>query len=335
MLAWGDDLGMFRKGSYRHKIVEGLRVLPQDNVAKFMKIFGADDGSKTVFEVVRDIPNRDLKNALVIVERSEEKHRKQIQAAAKKYIDDINRAGGDPTFAENLSAVKASVEIAGTDAKNIGHVVTTMNEMSHEIILGAVDDLIKKKSPKNLSWEPTPEEIENFIKSMKNSGDITPNLKELAVSPDGKIGFYGTPPIYTFGNPPKMLSYEFKMARAKISDELDVLKAITMRPGWMDDAPVIPLQRFDDAKGVLYRIPAVERYIPAEVAVIPDIGAIVFRWQSNEKWARVTFGATNVPGLHVVEYGNNRIGQDHEEKFSELSDVTMFVLVKLLDRMYT
>lgn len=319
---------VFRKGSYRHKIIEGLRVLPQNDIAKFMKIFGADDGSKTVFEVVRDIPDSDLKNTLAIVERSEVKHRKRIQAAAKKYIEDVNKATPPITTAENRQAIyrAANSVLPDGDQSSKTKIVGMMNEMSHEIILGAVDDLIEQKKPKNLSWTPSPDEIERFIESMKKNS-LT-DLSELTyVDNPGKIGFYGKEPISN-------LSYEFKMARAKIADELDMLKGMTRIAGWIDDAPAIDRERFNNAKDVLYRIPAQERYLPAEVTVIPDIGAIVFRWMSGKKGVRVTFGTTNVPGLHLVEYWNNVLGQDHEEKFSELSDVTMHVLTKLLDRMY-
>lgn len=346
-------MSVFRKGSYRYKIVEGLRVLPQDNVAKFVQIFGSG-ASQTIAEVVTGIPDKELKNALAIVERTEERLRKQIQAAAKKYIDDVNRAAPPITSNENKRAIydAANAVLPNGDKSGVIEIVELMGKMSREIILGTVDDLIKRKSPTNLPYNLTPEEIERFISGMKEGIDPNTGVKV------SKIGFFNEPVNYGNTSPmsdlvlrsdgsdashkieiprtsPK-ISPEFAKARSALAAELVDLQNLTSHTGWFDeDTPAIPVGLLMEAQRILYGLPIQDRYLPKSVSVAPYKSTVVFSWSANKKSVKVTIGGTDVPGLHYIEYVNKAMPQDHDERFSELSDVTMFVLIKFLDRMFT
>jgi len=337
----------FRKGSTRHKILEGLRELNGNSILKFMKIFGSQDPHvhQTVHEVIAAIPRNRLAEALVVVERRVKKiDRTAIQNAAKLYIERVNHEG--LAHEENRDAIKEStVTLLPTNKRDIVNIVEAMGKMSHEIILSGIDTLIAGKGGNtHEKWDVTPEEIEKFMSSMREGVDPVTGIKV------SKIGFFKEAPKYGVITPvddlvlrsdgtspvlPETDFHEFEQARGALLEEVYALAAATRDTGWFDDdTPGIPKEKFSRAIEFLFMLPEGRflGYLPHGVTASPD-GVVTFWWKNFKK--KVTFAITNYANFSwQLKYTGN-IPQDTHDRFCMLTREGIEYLIIDLKKMYS
>lgn len=344
----------FRKGSTRHKILEGLRELKMDAVLKFMKLYGESDpnnptATQTVHEVIAGIPRNRLDEALVVVERSAKKvDRAAIQNAAKLYIERTNKE--NITAEEYRDAVKESTaKILPPGKQGIANTVEAMGKMSREIILSGIDTVINGKGQNtytNGRWNVTPEEIEKFLSAMRE-GKISSfeNLAEYNVTtPTSDLVFRNAPeyledveidPAIKIPVPEKDFP-EFIRIREAMLAEVYTLAGLTRDAGWLEeDTPGIPKEKFSRAIEFLYMIPEgheTQYWLPHGITASPD-GVISFWWKHHRK--TVTFALTNFGNdTWLLEYQGN-FPQDNNDRFLTLRPGAIEYLVIELKKMYS
>lgn len=337
----------FKKGSTRHKILEGLRELKHDSVMKFLKIYGSQDLaiSQTVHEVIAAIPREKLANALRVVENSvkrQTENRAAIQEAAKLYIEKTNKE--NLSGLENREAIReATARILPVTARNdISSIAEAMGKMSKEIILSGIDTVIKGKEYSTYGkWDVSPKEIEKFMSAVR--GGLDPVTGEKV----SKIGFFGNPANYgvvtrvsdlvlrSDGIPPEKDFHEYRGYREALLAEVNMLAGLTRDAGWFEeDTPGIPKEKFEKAIEFLYMLPEFEGhgYLPQGVTASPD-GVVTFWWKHYKK--KVTLSITNFSGsAWLLEYRGN-LPQDNSDRFLTLRPGMIEYLVIELKKMYS